>query len=116
VSSDVQRVANLLQVSSGFGRAMEHVDRAKVVKAVYPALVRRKQAGADAAALANAVAAAAEGYPFPTNLDRDQPIGGLTPLAQTEILGRALAEGWEPARLDDALDAYARRRDNEAIR
>jgi ectoine hydroxylase-related dioxygenase (phytanoyl-CoA dioxygenase family) len=116
VSADIQRVANLLQVSSGFGRAMEYVDRVKVAKAVYPALVRRQEAGADAAALANAVAAAAEGYPFPTNLDRDQPIGGLTPLAQTEILGQALAEGWEPARVDDALDAYATRRDNGAIR
>ena len=116
VSADIQRVANLLQVSSGFGRAMEYVDRVKVAKAVYPALVRTQEAGADAAALANAVAAAAEGYPFPTNLDRDQPIGGLTPLAQTEILGQALAEGWEPARVDDALDAYATRRDNGAIR
>ena len=116
VSADIQRVANLLQVSSGFGRAMEYVDRVKVAKAVYPALVRRQEAGADAAALANAVAAAAEGYPFPTNLDRDQPIGGLTPLAQTEILGQALAESWEPARVDDALDAYATRRDNGAIR
>ena len=64
--------------------------------------MQRQEAGTDAAALANAVAAAAEGYPFPTNLDRDQPIGGLTPLAQTEILGRALAEDWEPALVDDA--------------
>ena len=116
VSADVQRVANLLQISSGFGRAMERVDRAKVAKAVYPALQQRQQAGADPAALGNAVAAAAEGYPFPTNLDRDQPIGGLTPLAQTEILAQALAEGWEPARVDEALDAYARRRSNEDIR
>ncbi len=116
VSADIQRVANLLQVSSGFGRAMELVDRVKVAKAVYPALKERQEAGADAAALAHAVAAAAEGYPFPTNLDRDQPVGGLTPLAQTEILAQALAEGWEPARVDDALDAYAMRRDNEDIR
>ena len=115
VSADIQRVANLLQVSSGFGRAMEHVDRAKVARAVYPALQQRKQAGADAATLANAVAAAAEGYPFPTNLDRDQPIGGLTPLAQTEILTQALAEGWEPGRVDEALDAYTTRRSNEDI-
>jgi ectoine hydroxylase-related dioxygenase (phytanoyl-CoA dioxygenase family) len=115
VSADIQRVANLLQVSSGFGRAMEHVDRAKVARAVYPALQQRKEAGADAATLANAVAAAAEGYPFPTNLDRDQPIGGLTPLAQTEILTQALAEGWEPGRVDEALDAYTTRRSNEDI-
>lgn len=115
VSADIQRVANLLQVSSGFGRAMEHVDRAKVARAVYPALQQRKKAGADVATLANAVAAAAEGYPFPTNLDRDQPIGGLTPLAQTEILTQALAEGWEPGRVDEALDAYTTRRSNEDI-
>ena len=116
VSADIQRVANLLQVSSGFGRAMEHVDRAKVVKAVYPALRRRQQAGADAAGIAHAVAAAAEGYPFPTNLDRDQPLDGLSPLAQTDILTQALAEDWEPGRVDEALGAYTARRSNEDIR
>lgn len=116
VSTDIQRTANLLQVSSGFGRAMEYVDRVKVAKAVYPALRKRYDAGAEPAALAHAAAAAGEGYPFPTNLDRDQPIGGLTPLAQTDILEQALAEGWEPARVDEALDAYAGRRSNDDIR
>jgi ectoine hydroxylase-related dioxygenase (phytanoyl-CoA dioxygenase family) len=115
VSADIQRVANLLQVSSGFGRAMEQVDRAKVVEAIYPALSQRQQAGADAAALARVVAAAAEGYPFPTNLDRDQPVGGLTPLTQAEIARQALAEGWPAARLGAALDGYATRRSNEDI-
>jgi ectoine hydroxylase-related dioxygenase (phytanoyl-CoA dioxygenase family) len=110
VSADVQRMANLLQVSSGFGRAMESVDRVRVSKAVYPALVARRAAGTSESALANAVASAAEGYPFPTNLDRDQPIGGLTPLSQTELLHQALAEGWQPDRVDQALDAYADRR------
>ncbi|MCW2790704.1 MAG: phytanoyl-CoA dioxygenase [Aeromicrobium sp.] len=110
VSADVQRMANLLQVSSGFGRAMESVDRVRVSKAVYPVLAARSAAGAAESALANAVAAAAEGYPFPTNLDRDQPIGGLTPLSQAELLHQALAEGWQPERVDEALDAYAGRR------
>ena len=32
VSADVQRMANLLQVSSAFGRAMETVDRAKTAR------------------------------------------------------------------------------------
>ena len=114
-SADVQRCANLLQVSSAFGRAMEHVDRGKVSKAVYPALAALHATG-DRAAVVNAVAAAAEGYPFPTNLDRDQPIGGLTPLAQSDILHRALEEGWDAARVVEELDAYDRRRDNEEIR
>ena len=37
-TTDVRRMANLLQISSAFGRAMETVDRGRVVEAVYPAL------------------------------------------------------------------------------
>lgn len=110
VSTDIQRMANLLQVSSGFGRAMEAVDRSRMSKAVYPVLAARQADGADAADLGRVIAATAEGYPFPTNLDRDQPVDGLTPLAQSELLHLALSEGWTPARVDDALDAYTDRR------
>ena len=108
ISVDVQRMANLLQVSSAFGRAMEAVDRSRVVRAVYPALLRRARAGASAAALANAVAAAAEGYPFPTNLDRDAPVDGLTPPSQAEIVHRALAAGTDPAALEKEIAGYDR--------
>ncbi|SEQ04103.1 phytanoyl-CoA dioxygenase family protein [Microlunatus flavus] len=106
VSADVQRMANLLQVSSAFGRAMETVDRSKVVRAVYPVLRARKAAGADPAALANAVAASAEGYPFPTNLDLDANVGGLTPLSQAEVVTQALADDVEPEALAETLGAY----------
>ena len=115
VSADIQRTANLLQVSSGFGRAMETVDRAKIVRAVYPSLLRRREQGADGGALAAAVAASAEGYPFPTNLDLDQPVGGLTPRSQAEIVTQALADGWDAARLDAELSGYDGRRSNAAI-
>ena len=107
VSADIQRMANLLQVSSAFGRAMEQVDRARVVDAVYPAL---RSSGLDAAGLAAAVAASAEGYPFPTNLDLDQPVDGLTPVTQAELVHRALDEGWEPVTLTAALADYTARR------
>ncbi|WP_036564994.1 phytanoyl-CoA dioxygenase family protein [Nocardioides halotolerans] len=107
VSRDIQRMANLLQVSSAFGRAMEQVDRARVVSAVYPVLRRGGLRGDE---LEAAVAAAAEGYPFPTNLDLDQPVDGPTPLSQAELVRHALAEGWEPAALDATLDAHAARR------
>jgi ectoine hydroxylase-related dioxygenase (phytanoyl-CoA dioxygenase family) len=107
VSAAIQRMANLLQVSSAFGRAMEQVDRARVVEAVYPAL---RASGLDEAGLVAAVAASAEGYPFPTNLDLDQPVDGLTPLSQADLVLRALAEDWEPAGLDRALDEHAARR------
>ncbi|MEZ0164482.1 phytanoyl-CoA dioxygenase family protein [Kineococcus sp. LSe6-4] len=110
VSADVQRSANLLQVSSAFGRAMESVDRVRIARAVYPALLARKASGAAAEFLANAVAVASEGYPFPTNLDLDPNVGGLTPLSQTELLDEALAGDRSAEEVSRDLDAYAARR------
>ena len=110
VSEDVQRVANLLQVSSAFGRAMETVDRDRVVRAVYPVLRDRRASGSPEPRLGHALAAAAEGYPFPTNLDLDQPVGGLTPASQAEIVRDALATDATPEELAALLDAYADRR------
>ncbi len=115
VSVDVQRMANLLQVSSAFGRAMETVDRVKVSRAVYPALQARRAARTDEVAIANAISCAAEGYPFPTNLDLDENVGGLTPLSQAALLHQALAEDWHPARVAEALDAYATRHRTDEI-
>lgn len=110
VSADVQRVANLLQVSSAFGRAMETVDRARTATAVYPALRARQDDGWPTESLHHVVAAVAEGYPFPTNLDLDQPVDGMTPLAQAELVRLALEERWSVERLSASLAAYADRR------
>ncbi len=107
---DVRRMANLLQISSAFGRSMEAVDRTRMMRAVYPALIARQAAGWDEAALHRAVAAAAEGYAFPTNLDRDPPIGGLAPASQADIVRQALADRWTPVQLDEALIALDERR------
>jgi ectoine hydroxylase-related dioxygenase (phytanoyl-CoA dioxygenase family) len=115
VSADVQRMANLLQVSSAFGRAMETVDRIKTAKAVYPVLQTRRAGGADPALLENALTCAADGYPFPSNLDLDANVGGLSPLSQIELVRQALAEDWDLARVYDALDAYAVRHRTDDI-
>ncbi|WP_406180476.1 phytanoyl-CoA dioxygenase family protein [Streptomyces canus] len=109
-TTGVRRMANLLQVSSAFGRAMETVDREAVSNAVYPALLRRMTEGADAEWLDNVIAASAEGYPFPTNLDSDPPVDGLAPPSQADLVRRALAEGWTPRTLRDELRAGADRR------
>src|SRR5690349_15769362 len=37
-STDIKRMANLLQVSSPFGRALDAVDRTRIVNAIYPSL------------------------------------------------------------------------------
>jgi ectoine hydroxylase-related dioxygenase (phytanoyl-CoA dioxygenase family) len=110
-SKDVRRIANLLQISSAYGRAMESVDRSLMSVALYPTLRRliaEKQI-ADGA-LANAVAACAEGYSFPTNLDRDPPIGGMAPQTQQALMTQALAEQWEPAAFAKAVEAQALRK------
>jgi ectoine hydroxylase-related dioxygenase (phytanoyl-CoA dioxygenase family) len=105
-SSDVQRMANLLQVSSAFGRAMESVDRIAICTALYPVLLRIS----DERARRNVVAAAADGYAFPTNLDRDPPLDGLAPRTQADIVRDALSQRWEPARLQVELAAHEERR------
>ncbi|MET8178214.1 phytanoyl-CoA dioxygenase family protein [Streptomyces sp. NPDC005336] len=109
-STDIKRMANLLQISSAFGRAMETVDREAMVGAVYPVLRRRKAEGANQEWLETAVAACAEGYPFPTNLDLDPPADGLAPPSQADTVRRALAEDWTPEALRDALRAASDRR------
>ncbi|MFJ4428673.1 phytanoyl-CoA dioxygenase family protein [Streptomyces bobili] len=109
-SAGIRRTANLLQVSSAFGRAMETIDREAVTNAVYPVLLKRAADGADPAWLERVVAASAEGYPFPTNLDSDPPADGLAPPSQADTVRRALREAWAPEALRDALRAGARRR------
>ncbi|MEV6832966.1 phytanoyl-CoA dioxygenase family protein [Streptomyces sp. NPDC051133] len=111
-TADVRRTANLLQVSSAFGRAMETVDREAVANAVFPVLLRRRAEGASGAWLDNVIAASAEGYPFPTNLDSDPPVDGLAPPAQADVVRRALDEGWTPGRLRAELRAGAERRES----
>jgi ectoine hydroxylase-related dioxygenase (phytanoyl-CoA dioxygenase family) len=111
-SADIRRMANLLQVSSAFGRAMETVDREAIAAAVFPVLLRRRREGAAEEWLRHVVAAFAEGYPFPTNLDRDPPVGGLAPASQADVVWQGVTEGWDPERLRRELRAHAGRRGN----
>ena len=100
-SSDIHRMVNLLQVSSPMGRSLEQIDRPSMLKALYPALAElslpQKQLDA-------VVAASAEAYPFPTNLDTDPPIGGLASESQAELVKRALSEGMTHETFNAALD------------
>jgi ectoine hydroxylase-related dioxygenase (phytanoyl-CoA dioxygenase family) len=93
-SDHIHRMANLLQVSSAFGRAMETVDRGKMCKLLYPhALAAQKNNKLGTSDLNAAIAATAEGYSFPTNLDRDPPKGGLAPETQQALFARSISEG-----------------------
>ena len=96
-TTDRFRMANLLQVSSAFGRAMEAIDRTRMTLALYPALTRLRADGRLTETQADdAIAAAAEGYAFPTNLDTDPPIGGLAPKSQAGPHPRGAARRHRP--------------------
>ena len=109
-SADIHRMANLLQVSSAFGRAMETIDRIGMCKARYPHALAAHQAGSLTPAQLNAaIACTAEGYSFPTNLDRDPPVGGLAPLTQNGLFRRALDQGMAATDFATALDEMVAR-------
>lgn len=105
-SSDIQRMANLLQVSSAFGRAMETIDRHAMCNALYPVI---SKLGLGAPERDAVIAACAEGYSFPTNLDRDPPVGGLAPQTQAALFQNALAQGIPASEFAAQLDAQAKR-------
>ncbi|GAB2892211.1 phytanoyl-CoA dioxygenase family protein [Paraburkholderia jirisanensis] len=113
----IARMANLLQISSAYGRAMETVDRVQMCEAIYPVLAEhRARASLDAAHLNAAIACCAEGYPFPTNLDRDPPLDGLAPPSQQMLLQEALAGAWSHQQFVAALHRQQWRRSSGDVR
>ena len=110
VSADTQRMANLLQVSSAFGRAMESIDRSAMCKALYPKLRNLFDEGLmSREQLETTIASCANGYSFPTNLDRDPPINGLTPKTQHQIMVVAVEVGWSSKKFSLEIDSLSLR-------
>lgn len=95
ITADQQRMANLLQISSAFGKPMETLDRDRMMLALYPVLLKRlEQDELDAQGLAAVIATAADGYSFPTNLDTDPPLQGLAPQTGQQVMLEALTQRW----------------------
>ena len=106
-SSDVDRMVNLLQVSSPMGRSLECIDRRSMVSALFPVL---KSLNLSKGQLDAVIAASAEGYPFPTNLDTDPPVGGLASESQAKLLARAVEENMSVKDFEVALEENHSRR------
>jgi len=110
-SSDIYRLANLLQVGSAFGRSIETVDRVRLLEHLYPELLQLKNSlGVSKTHLNNIVCAAAEGYSFPTNLDSDPPVDGMAPRPQSVLLQKCLIDNISPDQFKQQLHAHAGRR------
>ena len=80
-----QRTANLLQVSAGWGKTMEHVDRSKLLLCTWPHIrhLLDSEGGVVKSPRVQAVVKAiADGYSFPTNLDKDPPPASGVSLAE----------------------------------
>jgi ectoine hydroxylase-related dioxygenase (phytanoyl-CoA dioxygenase family) len=106
-SSDVQRLANLFQISSPFGIPMETIDHDRVQLACYDTLQASPPSGSSLQTLATVMS---DSYPFPANLDRDVPDSSLTPTSSKQLLLRAVDEGWDKAQFGQALADYRWRR------
>jgi ectoine hydroxylase-related dioxygenase (phytanoyl-CoA dioxygenase family) len=107
-TKDVHRFANLMQIGSGYGRSIEIVDRARMSHHLYPTLAAMKDRLSQQE-IDDVIAACAEGYPFPANLDIDSPLGGMAPESQQGLLRRALKEGWDTEQFRTALKAKQER-------
>ena len=88
------RIANLLQVSSAFGKPMENISTLRLIEATWDLLQSKYYKEGMSVEVVSFIKAVAEGYPFPTNLDNRPPgPGGLAPESQQDILRRALSSG-----------------------
>ncbi|KAI9705722.1 MAG: hypothetical protein M1812_008281 [Candelaria pacifica] len=101
---DFRRIANLLQISSAFGKPMEAVDSLGLIMGCWPLLQSKFGKEGMSKQVEAFVTAVADGYPFPTNLDKRPPCGGgLAPESQQELVFSALKEQWPRERLQSAL-------------
>jgi ectoine hydroxylase-related dioxygenase (phytanoyl-CoA dioxygenase family) len=101
------RFANLWQIGSAFGRTTELVNRTKLCHAIYPTLLEASQNGSlTARQVEDVIAATAEGYAFPCNLDLTPPVGGLAPRSQQDIMRQLLASHTPADEFSRALDEW----------
>ncbi|KAL9091869.1 MAG: hypothetical protein Q9165_004621 [Trypethelium subeluteriae] len=98
--ADFDRKANLLQISSAFGKTMESLDTLRMISACWEELMKKFESegwGRGIECLFNALA---EGYPFPTNLDTRVPgPDGMTPSSEQDLLKHGLSELWAKDRI-----------------
>ena len=93
-TDSVERMANLLQVSSPFGRTMETINRKDMSKILFPTLSKiYKNKEMHESDIMASIYACAEGYAWPTNLDFDPP-SNKTPETQQSLFIRALKQNW----------------------
>lgn len=106
-SRDVNRLANLLQISSAFGKPMEAIDALPLVERTWGELKQVYERDGLSDQVKSFISAVAEGYPFPTNLDRNAPGGeNMAPDTEQDVLIKALKDGLDVKGVVKALEDY----------
>lgn len=109
-SKDIERSANLLQISSAFGRTMESIDTQQIIEKTWSEVVNLHKQEGFSTRVEAAIKSIGDGYAFPTNLDvRPPQAGGMAPESEQDLLRRALQEGWS---VREAIDAARQIRSN----
>ncbi len=110
-TDDTERIANLLQITSAMGRPMETIDTYAIAKNVFPTMQQMVASGdLRADEVRSLIAATADGYSFPSNLDLDPPSEGMAPQTAQELMYVALTDCWSVEVFSDALDAHRAKR------
>ncbi|KAI1061675.1 hypothetical protein LB507_010635 [Fusarium sp. FIESC RH6] len=93
-SADINRLVNLFQISSAFGKPMETVDALPLVESTWKVLssVYKKHGLSDEVKMF--ISAVGEGYSFPTNLDNNPPKSeNMAPDSEQDVVRGALMKG-----------------------
>lgn len=94
VSSDINRLVNLLQISSAFGKPMETIDAYPLVEKMWDQLTSAYKASGLTDEIKTFVSVVGEGYPFPTNLDNNAPKSdNMAPDSEQNVILNALLAG-----------------------
>ncbi|RGP80168.1 hypothetical protein FLONG3_1702 [Fusarium longipes] len=92
-SADINRLVNLFQISSAFGKPMETVDALPLVDSTWDILsaLYKEQGLSDEVEMF--ISAIGEGYPFPTNLDNNPPRSeSMAPDSEQDVMRNALVK------------------------
>ena len=93
-TDDIDRNVNLLQVSSAFGKTMETLNYKLMIESVYPALQFAYKNGEVTSGEVYTVAGCiADGYAFPTNLEKDIPQGEVSPQTLQNLVAELVLQG-----------------------
>ena len=111
-TSDFHRIANLLQISSAFGKTMEHIDYIKIITHVYPFLLSHlHNKTLSERQIENVLICATDGYAFPTNLDSDKNSDSkLQGMSMFELTKKSIMDKVSPKKFNLGLMEHQRAR------